>query len=158
MRTRGFTVVEIVIVMCLFVVVAGFAFSIMVRGFSAEKSIGSKVQLVHEGQMASVRLSELLHDATELFAPAVAIGETRPFALFANHVNELMLIYVDDQQRLILLNRNTKEKQVLATGVQRFRAYRRARRLLNYHLDLVDVTTGEKLDLLGGVCIRNNLN
>ena len=156
--SRGFTIVEIIVVASVVVIVLGFAIALMVRGFSAEKSIGGKVQVVHDAQIASVRLSECLHDATELFAPAVAINETRPFALFANHVNELMLLYVDDKQRLTLLNRNTKEKQVLASGVTRFRAYRRGHSLLNYHLTLRDATTGELLNLLGGVCIRNDQN
>lgn len=68
------------------------------------------------------------------------------------------MVYVDDKQRLLLLNRNTKEKQVLASGVTRFRAYRRGHRLLNYHLTLRDAATGEQLNLLGGVCMRNDQN
>jgi len=155
---RGFTMVEILIVVSLIAVCMGFGIGLMVRGFSAEQSIGGKVQVLHEAQIASVRLSEVLHDSTELFAPPVGIGETRPFAVFANNVNELMVLYVDDKQRLVVLNRNTKEKLVLASGVTQFRAYRRGRRLLNYHLALRDATSGEKLNFLGGVCIRNNVN
>ena len=158
MRRRGFTIVEILIVALLLVLSAGFGITLMVRGFSAEQSIGGKVQVVHEAQMASLRLSESLHDATELFAPAIGGAESRPFALFSNHVNELVFVYVDDKQRLIMLNRNTKEKQVLATGCTRFRVYRRGRRLLNYHVALRDANSGEKLSFLGGVCVRNNLN
>ena len=150
--------VEILIVASLLVVAIGFSISIMVRGFSAEKSITGKVQVVHDAQIATVRLSEILHDATELFAPAVATPESRPFAVFSNHVNELMVLYVDKKQRLMLQNRNTGEKQSLASNVARFRTYRRGRRLLNYHLEVRDATTGEKLNLLGGVCIRNNRN
>ena len=157
-RRRGFTMVEIMVVASVVVTLFVFAISLMVRGFSAEKSIGGKLQVVHEAQIASVRLSEILHDATELFAPALAIDETRPFAVFANHSNELMVLYVDDKQRLMLLNRNTTEKQSLASGVTRFRAYRRGHRLLNYHLTLRDATTGELLNLLGGVCVRNDQN
>ncbi len=155
---RGFTVVEIIVVACLVVTGMGFAIALMTRGFSAEKSIGGKVEVVHQAQMASVRLSEILHDATELFAPPVAIDETRPFAVFSNHLNELMCIYLDDKQRLMMQNRTTKEKQVLATGVSRFRAYRRGHNLLNYHLTLKDANTGELLNLLGGVCLRNDQN
>lgn len=155
---RGFTMVEIMVVTSLVIVAITFGFSLMVRGFSAEKSISGKVQVVHEAQLATVRLSEVLHDATELFAPAVDIGESRPFAVFSNHVNELMVLHVDRQQRLVLWNRNTGEKQPLASGVVRFRAYRRGRRVLNYHLELKEATSGEKLNLLGGVCIRNNRN
>ena len=159
MRTRhAFTLVEIMVVVGLIALVMGYGISTMVRGFSAEQSIGGKVQVVHGAQIASVRLSEVLHDATELFAPPPGLTETRPFAVFANSVNELMVLYVDDKQRLILQNRNTREKQVLATGVEKFRAYRRGRRVLNYHLAFKDATSGEKLNFLGGVCIRNPAN
>lgn len=158
MTRRGFTVVEIIVVSFIVAIAIGFGVQLMVRGFSAEKSIGGKVQVVHDAQIASVRLSEILHDATELFAPAVGLDDTRPFAVFASQSNEMMLLYLDDKSRLVMSNRNTREKQVLASNVSRFRAYRRGRRLLNYHLTFKDPQSGELLDLLGGVCIRNDQN
>lgn len=158
MMRRGFTMVEILVVSALLVIGFGFGIFMMVRGFSAEKSIGGKVQVIHDAQIASVRLSEILHDATELFAPPIGIDETRPFAVFASQANEMMVLYVDDRSRLVLLNRNSKEKLVLAQNVARFRAYRRGHRLLNYHVQLKDPTSGEQLNLLGGVCIRNDHN
>lgn len=155
---RGFTLVEIIVVASILVIGLGFGISMMVRGFSAEKSIGGKVQVVHDAQIASVRLSEILHDATELFAPPIGIDETRPFAVFASQANEMMVLYLDDKSRLVMVNRNSKEKTVLAQNVSRFRAYRRGHRLLNYHVALKDPSSGEQLNLLGGVCIRNDQN
>lgn len=156
---RGFTIVEMLIVVVLFATVAAFASELYMRSVSVERKLGVKLDLLHHAQIASLQLSRALRSAVELVGPPEGATKTRPFVVFVNELNELMVIYVNTRGQLVQQNRTDGNKEtVLGTGVTQLRVHRKGHRLVNYHLFLEDTASGEKFNLVSGVTIRNSIH
>ena len=156
---RAMTLVEILIVVTLFATVAGFAAELYQRSVSVERRLGVKLDLLHHAQIASLELSRSLREASEIVAPADGSTQTRPYIVYVNAVNELMVIYVNTKGQLVQMNRTDGDREtVLGQGVARLRVHRKGHRLVNYHLFLEDQLAGEKFNLISGVTIRNSIH
>jgi prepilin-type N-terminal cleavage/methylation domain-containing protein len=167
---RGFTLVEIMIVVILFSLMAMMASELYQKSVQAERKIGVKIDLLHHAQVASLHISRELRHATEIIAPPESApptnegDKTRPFIAYINELNEIIVIYVNNEGQLVKQNRNLNDAtEVLGTGVSRLRAHRKGHRLLYYHLFLEDernpdVNTREKFNLISGVTIRNSIH
>lgn len=156
---RGMTIVEILIVVVLFAIVAGFAGELYMRSVSVERKLGVKLDLLHHAQIASLQLSRSLRSAVEIVGPPEGATKTRPYVIFVNEMNELMVIYVNTRGQLVQQNRTDEKKEtVLGSGVKQLRVHRKGHRLVNYHLFLEDTASGEKFNLVSGVTIRNSIH
>lgn len=159
MRLRGFTVVEILIVVVLFGTMAGFAAELYQRSVSVERRLGVKLDLLHHAQIASLQLSRSLREASEIVAPPEGSTQTRPYIIYVDELNQLMVIYVNTKGQLVQMNRSDSDKEtVLGSGISRLRAHRKGHRLVNYHLFLEDAASSEKFNLISGVTIRNSIH
>lgn len=170
MRRRGFTLVEIMVVVILFSVMAMMASELYQRGVQAERKIGVKVDLLHHAQIASLQIARELRHATEIIAPPEGAPPTneaeqsRPFIAYVNETNEIIVLYVNAEGQLVKQNRNKNDEvTVLGTGMGRLRAHRKGHRLLYYHLFLEDErnpdeNAREKFNLISGVTIRNSIH
>jgi type II secretory pathway pseudopilin PulG len=158
-RRRAMTLVEIMIVVILFALAIGLAADTYLRSVSAERKLGVKIDLLHHAQVASLHVSRQLRLAVEIFAPPVGLDQTRPYLVFSDETNHLKVIHVNEKKELVELDRNANDEgRVLATGVTRFRVFRKGRRMVVYHLHLKDELAGERFNLISGACIRNNIN
>ena len=153
------TVVEMIVVVLLFSLLIGMSASTYFQSVQVERNIGAKLDLLGQAQIASLRLSNELRNATEIFAPPTHLGESRPYLIFSNDENEIIVIFVNEKKELVRLNRNKNdETKVIGHGIDRLRIYRKDRRLLNYHLHFLSDDGKQKFDLISGVTIRNNFN
>lgn len=156
---RGMTIIEVLVVVVLFGLAVTHTTQLYFSSVSAEKKIGVKLDLLHHAQIASLRLTKELRHAVEIFHPPVGINQTRPFVIFSNEINHLMVLFVNEKKELVLMDRTEGDKiEILGPGVTRVRFFRKQRRLLNWHIILQDQATQERFDLMSGVCIRNNFN
>jgi len=155
---RAFTVIEILVVVALFAIIAAFAGELYQRSVSVERRLGVKLDLLHHAQVASLTLSRSLRHAIEIVAPPEGATQTRPYIVFVNELNQLIVIYVNTQGQLVELNRTDGDREtVLGSGLGQLRAFRKGHRLVNFHLGLSDKATGESFSLISGVCIRNSI-
>jgi prepilin-type N-terminal cleavage/methylation domain-containing protein len=170
MARSAFTLVEIMIVVILFAMMAMMASELYQKSVMVERKIGVKVDLLHHAQVASLVISRELRHASEIIAPPEGAPptneaeKTRPYVVYVNEMNELMVIYVNNEGQLVRQNRNKNDEvTVLGTGVSRMRFHRKGHRLLYYHLFLEDERnpdekTREKFNLISGVTIRNSIH
>lgn len=159
MRPRSaFTTVELIVVTLLFTLVLGGIIELYRRTSRAEIVIGGKLASAHACQFASVEVSRRLRQAHEIFAPPVGLAEARPYLIFADQLQQLTMVHINERSDLVLWNRNTGERDVLATNVIRFRAHRMGEKLVTLHFRARDPRTGETFSLLTGVSPRNTVH
>jgi type II secretory pathway pseudopilin PulG len=159
MRERGFTVVEVLMVAFVMVIVATFAGGVLWRAVFAEKKLGTKIDLLHRAQMASLQIAKELRHGVEIFYPQPGLAQTRPLVVFANETNEIIALYVNEKGDLVRLNRHEGDRaETLARGVTRVRFYRKGRRLVNFHIHIKEALAGEQINLITGISLRNNFN
>lgn len=158
-QRRAFTLVEILIVVVLFAICAGFAAELYIRSVDVERRLGVKLDLLHHAQIASLKMSRKLREASEIVSPPESATQTRPYIIYINELNELRVIYVNTQGQLVEMNRSDGDKEeILGRGIKQLRAHRKGHRLVNYHLNLEDQPSGEKFNLVSGICIRNSIH
>lgn len=156
---RAFTLVEILVVVVLLFMVIAMAAQTYFQSVSVEKSIGRKLDVLHQAQVVSIVISSELRQASELLYPPEGLDHTRPFMVFSNAYHHILVLYVNDQKELVLLDRNAADNtRILARGVTSMRVFRKNRRLVNYHLVFEDPTGQQRFDLISGMCVRNNFN
>lgn len=164
---RGMTLVETMIIVILFSLMAIMASELYQRGVFAERKLGVKIDLFHRAQIASLHLARELRHATEIVAPPEAVlpqvpAKSRSYVVFVNELNEIIVIFVNEQGQLVKQNRNKlntpEETTVLATGIKRLRVHRYGHRLVNYHVFLEDEANKEKFNLISAMAVRNSIH
>ena len=155
---RGFTIIELLIVFAVFSIVLVFVVDMYTRSARADLSITAKMDMLQVGQMAKVVLTREVKQATEILVPPLGINTTRPYLIFTNGLNQLVVIYVTPDNQLVEEIRSNSSTRVLARGVTQFRAFRKDYRLVNIHVRLANSQTGDKLSFLTGIHVRNSAN
>jgi Tfp pilus assembly protein PilE len=166
MRT-GMTLVEIIIVVILFSLMAIMSAELYQRGVFAERKLGVKIDLFHRAQIASLHMARELRHATEIVSPPETLlpqvpAKSRPYVVFVNELNEIIVLYVNDKGQLIRQNRNKlntpEENTTLATGIKRLRVHRYGHRIVNYHVFLEDENNKEQFNLISAMAVRNSIH
>ena len=159
---RGITVVEVLLVVVFVSVIGIVTWRFLIQGTRGSVKLTAKLDLQRRARMASLRITREIQQGVEVLHPRLGESRTTPIIVFLNAVHELIVLYVDERSRLVRLNRSKgDEETVLAENVQRLRAFRKGRRLLNYHIFLeADEAQGRKqrFNLISGATLRNNFN
>ena len=169
-RRTGFTFVEAVVAVLLFFSLSVLVWQLFIQEQRGAARITKQVELQQRARMAGLKLTRDLQEAVEILYPPIpsdpTSARTSSLVVYLNGRHELAVVYVDDKGRLVRQNRTKgDETTFLAEEVARFRAFRKGRRLLNFHLHFEAVTRRKvdgdettSFDLLSGATLRNAVN
>jgi len=174
---KGLTLIELIFIMLLLGIIIYTIWRVFITGTRTSTRLSQSVELAATARIADTKMLRELRMGVELISPTTEAGtpETSSVIIFLNKVNQMIVFYVNKNNQLMRQNRNwdsdtlfypdnsSGAETVLAENVSAFRAYRKGRRLLNYHLEIaVDdpkLPDGKRrFSLISSITFRNNFN
>lgn len=158
---RGFTFVEIIVFLVIFVMLIGMVTGVFTWMRHSDTSM-KRLDLLHQLRNSSFHISEQLSYSTGIIFPPEqdpSSGQDAHQVVFKNAANEILVLYLNESGRLIMLNWTTKAVRVLTGDTIEFNARRPSRDYLEYSVKIKEKSQGshqaKEFSLAGSVRIRN---
>ena len=167
LKKGAFSLTEALMVFLIFALVAATVWEIFISGSRNTSRLSKTVELASQARICDTKIQRELRCSVKIISPQVRApseAKSSPVLIFLNQLNELIVLYVNDDGELRRQNRTKAcTESILAKNVSAFRVFRKGRRLVNYHLELSmkdhQHSSGtRRFSLLSSVTLRNNYN
>ncbi|MBF0407968.1 MAG: type II secretion system protein [Candidatus Riflebacteria bacterium] len=95
-RKYAFTLVELMVSMILLSMVAGAAYKFFQMAGNTQKTFSQQAILQMQARKAFDQLMDQVHEGSDIVRPLM--GETTPFLIFKNIINETVLLYLEPNE------------------------------------------------------------